>query len=644
MRHPCLGYLTLVVAAWPAVALADVVPNPLFVDHAVLQQGTPVPVWGTADPGEPVTVKIGPQVVKTSAGAEGKWSLRLAPLAAGGPYTLTIAGRNEIVLRDVLVGEVWLCGGQSNMERQLGPRVGQQPIADWEREAAAANHPQIRHFGVAQVKSLAPRETVKGQWEVCSPETVKQFTAVGYFFARDLHAARKVPIGLIHASWGGTPAEAWMRPAGLLPLSDFAETPAQLAELATDPDGARRKHEARLETWFAAVDPGSAAGRSWNAPALDTTAWKTMTVPGLWEEAGEPELNGVVWLRRTFELPPSAAGLFGELHLGKVDDVDTTWLNGVKIGATTGYDLERRYRIPPGVLEAGRNVLAVRVLDTGGGGGIWGDQPIGLHVRRGRAPLAVELSGPWQYRVGAQLKNVPAPPVSVTGDADTPTVLWNGMIAPLVPYAMRGVIWYQGESNVDRARQYRTLLPALISDWRQAWGQGEFPFLFVQIAPHQDMSPELREAQLLAWQGTSNTAMVVTTDCGDARDIHPPRKQPVGARLALAARALAHGEAIAYSGPVFAGIKLAGGKAMLRFDHVGGGLVAKGGPLTGFTIAGADRIFHPAVAQIRGATVVVSSRRVSRPVAVRYGWAAVPSGNLANQAGLPASPFRTDVD
>ena len=644
MKRPSLLLVLPLLANAPSAAHAEVTPHPLFVDHAVLQQGMKVPIWGTADPGEAVRVAMAKQTVSTTADADGKWRVYLTPMKAGGPHTLTISGKNQVVLTDILVGEVWLCGGQSNMERQLGPSVGQQPIENWQREVAAANYPRIRHFGVAQAKSLTPLETVKGRWEVCTPETAAHFTAVGYFFGRDLHVARHVPVGLIHASWGGTPAEAWTREAALAQLPDFADTPVELKQLATDPDGARRQYEARLETWFAANDPGSAPARAWTDPALDTSAWKTMTVPGLWEDAGEPELNGVVWFRKTFDLPAGVADVAGELHLAMVDDVDTTWVNGVKVGATTGYNVPRKYRVPAGVLKEGRNVIAVRVLDTGGGGGIWGEGNVGLFVRRKTAPLAVELSGPWRYRIGVNLQDAAGPPVSLSGDAGTPTVLWNGMIAPLVPYAMRGVIWYQGESHVRRERQYRTLFPALIADWRRAWEQGDFPFLFVQIAPHREMSPEIREAQLLSWQRTPNTAMVVTTDCGDPNDIHPPRKQPVGARLALAARALAYGERLEYSGPVFDSMRVKGGTATLRFTHLGGGLWAKRGPLKGFTMAGADQVFHAAQAEIRGQTVVVTSQAVPRPVAVRYGWAPVPDGNLFNQAGLPASPFRTDKD
>jgi sialate O-acetylesterase len=664
LAPPLTGWLAIAVVALlcaSSTARAAVTPNPLFAEHAVLQQGTKVPVWGTADPGEAVTVEIAKQSVSVRAGADGRWLVRLAPLPAGGPFTLTISGTNKIVLGDILVGEVWVAGGQSNMERQLGLRVGQQPIDNWEKEVAAADHPQIRHFGVAQEKSLTPLSTVKGQWNVCTPEAVKDFSAVGYFFGRDLEKARHVPVGIIHASWGGTPAEAWTSEAGLRPLPDFADTSEQLKMLIANPAAARLQYETRLETWFIANDTGSTEGSSWRAPALDAGTWKTMTLPTLWEDAGEPDLNGVVWFRKTFELSASAAATAAELQLGMVDDIDTTWVNGVKVGATFGYNVVRKYGLPPGVLKPGHNVVVVRVLDTGGGGGIWGDQKLQL-VFGGKSPAeglraaslapapaqpvqppqpVIDLSGSWRYKIGMRLEDGPPPPVGVTGDVMTPTVLYNGMIAPLLPYAIRGVIWYQGEANVRREQQYRSLFPATIADWRQAWGT-DLPFLFVQIAPFREMTPELREAQLLTWRHTPKTAMVVTTDCGDANDIHPPHKQVVGARLALAARALAYGERIEYSGPVFEAIKVKGAKATLTFTHAGSGLIAKGGHLKGFVLAGTDGTFHPARAEIRGKTVVVTSEAVSTPLAVRYGWANVPEGNLFNKAGLPASPFRTD--
>ena len=637
--------LLLALACMNSRMHADVIPNPLFTDNAVLQQGIKAPIWGTADPGERVTVEFAGQTVSTTASAEGKWLVHLSPLKAGGPRILTISGRNKIVLTNILAGEVWLCSGQSNMERQLGLRAGQQPITDWKQEVAAANYPEIRHFGATQTKAFTPAQTVKGSWTVCSPGTVTNFTAIGYFFGRDLYRARQVPIGLIHSSWGGTPAEAWTSEAALSTQPDWTEALAQVKLLATDPVGTQREIQKQLEAWYQAKDPGSAASPPWSATDLDTRLWKAMTLPTYWENAGYPDFDGTFWFRRTVDLPEDWNGSDAELHLGAVDDNDTTWVNGVEVGATIGYNLPRVYRVPAGVLKRSTNVIAVRVLDTGGNGGLYGgDDPMRLVVNAGGKTNSISLAGEWLCRQGVSLANVGWPPTDYSQSPNAPTVLYNGMIAPLLPYAIRGVIWYQGESNVGRERQYRTLFPTMIADWRHAWGEGDFPFLFVQIAPYHGNSPEIREAQLLSWQNTTNTAMAVTIDCGDANDIHPPRKQPMGARLALAARAIAYGEKLEYSGPVFQSMKIEGSEVVLRFTHPGGGLVAKDGPLKGFTIAGADKIFHPAQAEIRGQTIVVASDVVSRPVAVRYGWANVPEGNLFNRAGLPASPFRTDVD
>ncbi|HZL43505.1 MAG TPA: sialate O-acetylesterase [Verrucomicrobiae bacterium] len=625
-------------------ARADVVPNILFSDNAVLQQEMKVPIWGTAAPGEKVRVEFAGQTVTGVAGADGKWLVYLAPIKAGGPYTLAVSGRNTVQATNVLVGEVWLCSGQSNMERQLGSRAGQKPITNVEREIAEANYPQIRHFGVEQTKSFAPVQSVKGAWLICSPATVKDFTAVGYFFGRDLFKARGVPIGLLHSSWGGTPAEAWSSESTLRGLTDFAPTLDLLKRVQSDPQGARREYANRLELWFGRVDPGSHPGATWSAHDLDTASWKEMTLPTLWESVGEPDLDGVVWFRKNFDLPDNFAATDAELDLGMIDDMDTTWVNGVQVGALNGYQLVRKYPVPAGVLKPGRNVIAVRVLDTGGGGGLYGGDKLQLVFKNEAGMGPVPLSGPWQYRVTVNLKNAPWPPTSITENATAPTVLYNGMIAPLLPFAMRGVIWYQGEANVGRERQYRTLFPAMIAGWRQAWGEGDFPFLFVQIAPFSGMTPEIREAQFLSWQSTRNTAMVVTTDCGDPVDIHPAHKQPVGARLALAARALAYHERIEYSGPEFESMSIKGTNAVLRFRHLGGGLASREEPMKGFTIAGSDKNFVPAHAEIHGKAVVVTSPDVAHPAAVRYGWANVPEGNLINKAGLPASPFRTDTD
>ena len=623
--------------------------NPLFQDNAVLQCDARVPVWGAARDGEKVTVTFAGQEISTVA-MNGVWKIWLKPMkASAAPQTLTVRGDKVCEITNLLVGEVWVASGQSNMERQLGLRGGQKPIVNWEQEVAAANYPEIRQFDVTQTQSTVPLTAVKGSWSVCSPETVKDFTAVGYFFARDLFAARHVPVGIIHSSWGGTPAEAWTSEATLQKIPDFAEPLAQLKKLAADPELARRETQAKQEAWYQKVDPGSKPGSPWSAADLSTADWKPMTLPTFWESAGYPDFDGIFWFRRTFELPQKWDGGDVLLHLGAVDDNDTTWVNGTQVGATMGWTVPRVYRVPASLLKRGANVIAVRVLDTGGGGGLYGGDDA-MRVMYGSPggnsrteQKFISLTGAWLCRQSAALRETGWPPAGFDQSPGAPTVLYNGMIAPLLPYAMRGVIWYQGENNVGRERQYQTLFPALIADWRQAWGRGDFPFLFVQIAPYRGLTPEIREAQLLSWQRTTNTAMAVTIDCGDADDIHPANKSPVGARLALAARALAYGEKIEYSGPVFESLKIKGADAVLQFTHLGGGLVANGGELKGFTIAGADNFFHPAQAKISGETVVVNSSEVPQPVAVRCGWANVPEGNLFNRAGLPATPFRTDA-
>lgn len=623
-----------------------------FGDHMVLQRGMAVPVWGWADPGDKVTVEFAGQKKSTTVDAAGKWRIALEPLEASAEsrelVVLTVPAdtrKSKIEnrkFRDVLVGEVWLCGGQSNMEREVGLRSGQKPIVNWEAEVAAATRPLIRQLYVTQSRALAPQETVTASWTVCSPDTVVGFTAVGYFFARDVHAALGVPVGIIHSSWGGTPAEAWTSREGLADFPEFKATLDLLASTAANADENRRRFMEMLEAWFRAHDPGS-KDPAWSSAELDTSAWKPIKVPALWESEGYEGFDGIAWYRKSFDVPASWVGKDLLLKIGAVDDIDHTWVNGTQVGYTSGYNLPRDYRVPAALVKSAGNVIAVRVLDTGGGGGLWEPRgPVSIGPADGSGE-PISLKGEWLIRFSAPLPRENAPPADVNQNPSAPTVLNNAMIAPLAPYAIRGATFYQGEANAGRAVQYRTLLPAMIADWRRMWGQGDFPFLFVQIAPYSGQPPEIREAQLIAWQNTPHTAMAVTIDVGDADDIHPANKEPVGERLALAARAVAYGETIEYSGPVYESMHVDGARAVLSFTHLGGGLVAPGGELVGFTIAGADGNFHPAQATIEDETVVVTSPAVTAPAAVRYAWANVPAGNLFNRAGLPASPFRTDV-
>jgi sialate O-acetylesterase len=421
-----------------------------------------------------------------------------------------------------------------------------------------------------------------------------------------------------------------------------------LIEAMRTPD---HSFEAEMEGWWAANDPGSAEGPAWAAADLDTVAWKTMNLPTVWEPAGLTDFDGVVWFRRTVEVPAEWAGKACTLHLGPIDDMDTTFVNGTQVGALSNYQAPRDYTVPAGVLKVGRNLIAVRVLDTGGGGGLYGKpEDLRLEPQGGGATLA--LQGPWLYRDSlplAQAKPLPSRPDQ--GNPNQVSVLYNAMINPLVPFGVRGAIWYQGESNAGRDEQYARLLPTLIRDWRTRFGVGDFPFLIVQLAnfmavdaePKSDAWPLLREAQWLTTQAVPKAALALAIDIGAADDIHPRNKQDVGLRLALGALALSYGREIEYSGPVYRDMAIEGAKVRVRFDHLGGGLVAKGDTkVTGFAIAGADGRFVWADAIIEGDAVVVWSAQIPEPKAVRYAWANNPVCNLYNQAGLPALPFRTD--
>lgn len=642
MKTLLLPLLALAASLASALELASP-----FGDHMVLQRDHPLPIWGSAQPGETVTVEFAGQTAAATADSDGRWRATLPPLPASAePRLLAIrasASSKSLALSDVLVGEVWLCGGQSNMERQLGPRPPQPEIIGWREHAARANSPLIRELHVAQTRAATTQSAVEARWTVCTPETVLDFSAVGYFFARDLHAKLGVPVGIIHSSWGGTPAETWTSAEGLAPFPEFDQDIAALRQRATDPEGAARAHAIKLDLWYQANDPGTATSQPWQSPTLDTAAWQSMPLPAAWEDLGHPGFDGVAWMRKSFDLPPSWQGRELILRLGAIDDADTTWVNGVKIGSTNGWSTPRIYRVPASALRPTGNVFAVRVLDTGGNGGIWNPQQP-LDIAPADAPAeSLSLKGPWLARFGPPLTGADRPPTDGSNSWGTPTALFNGMIAPLAPYAIRGAAFYQGESNAANPDQYRRLFPAMIADWRRLWQQGDFPFLFVQVAPFQNMPPEIREAQQLAGQATPNTAMVATIDVGDPNDIHPANKEPVGARLALAARAIAYGEKIVHSGPVFRNATFDGPQATLHFDHLGGGLVAQGGPLRGFTLAADNGIHRPAQAEIVGDAIVLTAPGIPLAAAARYGWANAPSANLFNAAGLPAPPFRTDA-
>lgn len=621
--------------------------HPLFTDHMVIQRDVPVPVWGWAAPGQEVTVALAGKRATARAGADGKWLAKLEPIAAGGPHTLEVAGPERVVLADVLAGDIWICSGQSNMQ---WPVAGSQNAA---QEIAAADLPAIRLFTVPMRAAMEPEPLVAGAWTPASPQSVPGFSAVGFFFGRELHKELGVPIGLINSSWGGTIAEAWTSAEALSTMDDFARPVAELKELAAAQKGGADRFGELMARWWRENDPGSKGEPRWENPSFDAAAWRTMDLPAGWENAGLPGYDGLVWFRKEIELPAAWAGKEAILRLGPIDDRDTTWVNGARVGEGDDWTAPRVYKVPAGTLTAGRNVIAVRVLDTGGGGGITGapDQ-FSLELAGGGAP-AVALAGPWRWRDAAPLSRLGSVPQKPGSNPNVVTVLYNGMIAPLVPFAIKGAIWYQGESNAGKPLQYRTLLPTLIRDWRARFGVGDFPFLVVQLAnfmapqkePVESGWAELREAQLLTAQADPKVGLAVTIDIGAADDIHPRNKQDVGRRLALEALRIGSGKDIVSSGLEYAGAEVRGGEIVLRFRSAGGGLVAKGGgKLEGFAIAGEDGKFAWADAAIAGETVVVSSPAVPKPAAARYGWANNPNCNLYNKEGLPASPFRTDTE
>ena len=613
-------------------------------DGAVLQRDHDVPVWGWATPGADVTVRLGDARATTEAGADGRWRVELPEMAAGGPHILTVASAGETATAsDIMIGDVWVLSGQSNMEWPV------RAANNAEAEIAAADDSAIRHFFVPHTFAETPQdELAGGSWAVASPETVGDFSAIGYFFAREIRPEIGVPVGLLHTSWGGSRIEPWMSPAML--GYDDGDTEAVFAAERAREDAIREGLLEILGGEFPTEDAGMAGGEPvWASPTLDDADWDTITAPGVWEEQGYPGLDGSAWYRKTVMLPADALGA-ATLHLGMIDDGDTAWINGVEVGQTpNAYNEERHYAVPEGVLREGPNVVAVRVVDFQSGGGIYGD-PAALSIETAsgeRYPLA----GDWQFRVGVVQ-------IGAGGNMNQiPTVLWNQMVYPLTVQPVAGVLWYQGESNAgsdEEAEVYADLFQSMIEGWRDAWDDDDLPFFWVQLANFMAAPTgpgdagtwsTLRGSQSAALD-LDHTAEAVIYDVGDPDDIHPRDKQTVGHRLALAARALVYGDDdLVYSGPRVEDIDVDDGRVEVTFDHTGGGLATRDGlPLGGFALADADGRWHWADAEIDGDRVLVWSDAAPEPTAVRYAWANNPdTATLTNAEGLPAAPFSEDL-
>jgi sialate O-acetylesterase len=642
------GYLLPLVLLSLSSAFANVRLPKIFSNDMVLQRNQPIPVWGWADAKEKITVQFNKQTKSISAGKDGKWLLKLDAEAEGGPYQLIINGKNSISISDVLVGEVWVCSGQSNMEM---PIAGWGKINNYQQEIAAADYPQIRQFLVTKAVSSTVKDDIAGgDWKSCSPATAGDFTAVGYFFARELYKQLHIPIGLINTSWGGTMVETWISRGAFEKSDEFKSMIAgmpllDLSELTKQKTADLQKKIEALQGSFV----NHANAEHWKEENFDDSHWPKMKLPGLWEnqKMGLEDLDGLVWFRKTIIVDDVDAGKPAVIELGKIDDSDETYMNGVKVGETKNkYNDNRSYHIEAGILKAGKNVIAVRVEDTGGGGGIFGNA---TDMKFSIGTKTQPLDGDWLFRIEAAVTGG-----NNTGPNSFPTLLYNAMLSPLIPYGIKGAIWYQGETNAGRAFQYRKAFPLMINDWRQHWGEGDFPFYFVQLASfnagngnseHGSTWAELREAQSMTL-ALPNTGMAVTTDIGEATDIHPKNKQDVGKRLAAIALSNAYAHAQEYSGPVYQSMKQDGNKVILSFAHTGKGLLAKDkyGYIKGFEVAGNDQHFHYAKAYIDGDKIVVSSEAVTMPVAVRYAWAdEALEANLFNKDGFPAPSFRTDT-
>lgn len=640
----------------------------IFGSNMVLQRDTPLVFEGTAEADRPVIVRVGETGSAAIADADGNWRVALEPLPAKGPVDVLISDvRSLITFTNVMVGDVFLCSGQSNMEWPLKRAMNAA------EDIAAADLPGIRYRRVSKRTSTEPLHDIPaGEWVVVSPETAGDLSGVAFFFAREMHAGNNVAIGIVSAAWGGTPAEAWTSRKALLADTslrymveelDLAlhNYPRDLRRYERREERIQRDYQRAFAKWHKRqdlLDPGITD--RWSAVDFDDSDWSEIELPRIWSGTRNGRARTIKWVRKNVEIPDSMTGHDLLLSLGGIDDEDITFFNGHEIGRT-GQETEeywkvpRTYRVPAEIVQSGRNMIAVRVYDFGTYGGFVG-QPdqFGLSVA-GKDDVFIPLAGEWRSKVGVYTDPAEHPrkadrPRDPAAYSRSPTVLFNGMIHPIAGLPVRAVLWYQGESNVRRAAEYRSLFPALINDWRSHWSEPDLPFVWVQLAnyrhpvdkPGESDWAELREAQAMALSLT-NTAMAVAIDIGEAEDIHPGNKQDVGRRLALAVRRAVYGEDIVYSGPVYSGHEIRDNTIVISFEHVADGLVARDGELLGFALAGDDGVFEYADARIEGDRVIVSGPEVPRPVNVRYAWADNPEGsNLYNSAGLPAVPFRTD--
>lgn len=629
-------------------ARADITMPMIFGDGMVLQREAPISVWGKADAGERIVIRFNKQGKIIRAAKDGSWMVKLLPERAGGPFHLSVSGKNEIVFQDVLVGDVWVCSGQSNMEFALSSS------RDAEREIKNANFPLIRHLEVPKAMSYQPVNDLErpAQWKVANSDNAGRFSAVGYFFARELHQELGIPIGLIHSSWGGTDIETWIS-RNALEKSNLFEMGQIQANEKVDLELLIKQRKEQIKDLLKKKQggfPDKENIEKFKAADFDDSTWPELPVPGLWEQSVE-NFDGVVWLRKTVVISAGQVGKPAMLELARIDDSDETFVNGTWVGGMKDkYNGKRVYPVSAGLLKEGKNLIAIRVEDTGGGGGIYGT---GDEVKITIGADVLPLASKWKYQVETVFEASSSNSGNIGNPNDYPTLLFNAMVHPLTFLGIKGVIWYQGENNANRAYQYQTTFPLMIDDWRQHWKLGNFPFYFVQLASWKAANgdsnngsawAELREAQSRTLS-VPNTGMAVAIDIGETNDIHPKNKQDVGRRLAAVALSRTYGLNRGFGGPAFKEMNIEREKVRVSFRYAGSGLLVKDryGYLKGFEVAGADRKFYYAKASLVGNEVLVFSEKVPLPVAVRYAWADDPhDANLYNKEGFPATPFRSD--
>jgi sialate O-acetylesterase len=647
---------SIILISLSETARGDVKLPVLVSDGMILQRESNVNIWGWASPGEKVAVKFRNKSFHAVTDSKGSWKIILPPMNAGGPYTMVIKGHNSITIENILIGDVWFCSGQSNMVLPM-ERVKER----YPDEIKNANYPEIRNFFVPTASDVTKvhDDLPPGKWISASPENVAGFGALTFFFAKSIYLEYKIPIGIINSSVGGTPIEAWISENGLKDIAQYADRIKKFKDTAyMNPvlrlSLQRRNESARNPLVSPTIsDKGMSGPKPWYDITYQPQGWHKYWLPGYWDDQGVKGLNGVVWFRKVVDVPESMTGKPAKLFMGRIVDADNIYINGILSGSITYQYPPRRYDLPSGLLKPGKNLLVIRVTNYTGKGGFVPDKPYFLVAGND----SIDLRGQWLYKVGQVLR----PSASEAGNSvsafsmqNEPTGLYNTMVAPARNYTIKGILWYQGESNTAKPQEYKQLLPALISDWRNKWQQGILPFLFVQLPnfmevrylPSESQWAELRFNQLKSL-AVPNTAMAVTIDVGEWNDIHPLEKKVVGERLALAARKLAYGnEEVTYSGPIYKSLIRDGDRLIIEFDHIGSGLIAKGGgDLNHFAIAGADRKFVWAEARIDNNRIIVRSDEVKNPVFVRYAWADNPEcANLYNIEGLPASPFEAGTD